>query len=235
MAVLKVILQSVIALVVLFLLSRMAGKRSIHKLNSFDYVNSITIGSIAAELATDLEQWELPLTAMVVFGLLIALVNWATCKSMRLRRIINGKPLILYENDTIQKDNLLKAKLDINEFLTQCRLAGFFDLFQIRCAVMETNGQISFLPKSLQRPATPQDLSLKPPEEGLFVSLIFDGKVLQQNLRSFGKDMQWLHTRLHAAGIGQVSEVFFACCDQNGNFRACRTPGKASERSVFEP
>jgi uncharacterized membrane protein YcaP (DUF421 family) len=234
MDILKVILQSVVSLAVMFVLTRIMGKRSIHQLNAFDYINSITIGSIAAELATNLEEWQKPLTAMIVFGLLTALIDWGTCKSMVLRRFFNGKPVILYENDAIQKQNLLKVKLDINEFLTQCRIAGYYDIFQIECAIMETNGQISFLPKSEQRPATPKDLSLAPEKETIFVSLVFDGKVLTQNLESFGKDMQWLRAQLHTAGIGQISEVFFACCDESGNFRACRAPAPGKEKSVFE-
>ncbi|MCI2047641.1 MAG: DUF421 domain-containing protein [Faecalibacterium sp.] len=235
MNILKVVLQSILSVAVLFILTRIMGKRSIHQMNLFDYINGITIGSIAAELATDLEEWEEPLTAMILFGLLTALIDWATCKSIPIRKFFNGKPVILYENDTILKENLLKVKIDLNEFLTQCRVAGYYDLFQLQCAIMETNGQISFLPKSDQRPVTPKDLSQKPEPETVFVSLIFDGKVLQQNLESFGKDMQWLRAELHTAGIGQISEVFFACCDACGNFRACRIPTPQKKKSIFEP
>ena len=154
MNIFKVLVQSVVSVAVLFVLTRIMGKRSIHQMNLFDYINGITIGSIAAELATDLEAWEEPLTAMIVFGLLTALIDWATCKNMMIRKFFNGKPVLLYENDTILKDNLLKVKIDLNEFLTQCRVAGYYDLFQLQCAIMETNGQISFLPKAEQRPAT---------------------------------------------------------------------------------
>ena len=234
MDIIKVVLQSFLSIGILFLLTQLTGRRSIHQLSAFDYINSITIGSIAAELATDLESWELSLTAMLIYGFVTALINWATCKSLWLRRHINGRPIILYESDMIQKDNLNKAKMDINEFLTQARLAGYFDLFQVKCAVMETNGQISFLPKSQQRPVTPQDLALKTEEASLPVSLIFDGRVLTQNLTSFGKDLRWLNEQLHAQKIGQTREVFYACCDENGNFRACRIPQGKNEKSVFE-
>jgi uncharacterized membrane protein YcaP (DUF421 family) len=230
----KVLIQSLLSITVLFALSRLTGRRSIHQLTTFDYINSITIGNMAAELATDLENWTEPLTAMLVFALLTAGVNWATCKSLRFRRILNGRPLLLYENDRILKDNLLHAKMDINEFLTQCRLAGYFDLGQIETAILETNGQVSFLPKSDQRPVTPQDLSLAPEKETLYISLILDGHVLPENLCAAGKDLRWLREQLHAAGIGQISEVFYACCDEGGRFRACREPGSRSDRSLFE-
>ena len=235
MEILQVVAQSFLSIAVLFFLARIEGKCSISQLTMFDYINSITIGSIAAELATNLEDWPKPLTAMLIYGLVTALIGWLRCKWLPLRRFVNGKPTILLENGLILKDNLLKVKLDINEFLTQCRVAGYFDLDQLKCVIMETNGLISFLPKAQQRPDTPKDLSLEPDEESLFVSLIFDGRLLRQNLENFGKNEQWLYEKLHAAGIGQISEVFLACCDESGNFRAYRIPKPGPEqKSVFE-
>ena len=231
----KVALQSLLSVAVLFGLTRLTGKRSIHQMSAFDYINSITIGSIAAEMATDLESWERPLTAMLLYGLLTAAVNFSVCKSLRLRRFFNGTPLILYENDTILKNSLRKAKLDLNTFLAKCRLAGYFDLSQLECAVMETNGQISFLPKAARRPATPQDFSLTPPAELLPVCLILDGSVLQENLRALGKDSSWLQAQLHAEKIGQISDVFFACCDGKGKFYACRKKSGEPPRARFAP
>ena len=108
MDILKVILQSLVSLAVLFGLTQLTGKRSIHQLNAFDYINSITIGSIAAELATDLESWQRPLTAMLIYGAATALTTWASCKSLRLRRFANGRPLVLYEDGVIFRDTLKK-------------------------------------------------------------------------------------------------------------------------------
>jgi len=232
MKILQVAVQSLLSIAVLFVMCRLTGKRSIHQLNTFDYINSITIGSIAAELATDLENWALPLTAMVVYGLCTALINHSTCKSQPLRRFFNGRPLVLYQHGVICRDNLLRAKLNLSEFVAQSRLAGYFDLQQLESAVMETNGQISFQPTAESRPAAPQDLGLAPPPESLFVSLIFDGCVLTENLHAFGRDERWLAAQLHAAGIGQTAEVLYACCSAQGTFRAYRQPraGKTAAR-----
>ena len=158
----KVIGTSLLSLAVLFLLCRLNGQRQISQMSLFDYINSITIGSIAAELATDLENWQRTLTAMAVYGAAIALIGYLTCKSLGLRKLLNGTPLLLFENGNLYKANLLRAKLDVNEFLTQCRVVGYHDLSQLAAVVLETNGQLSFLPKAEQRPATPQDLGLTP-------------------------------------------------------------------------
>ena len=76
----KVIGTSLLSLAVLFLLCRLNGQRQISQMSLFYYINSITIGSIAAELATDLENWQRTLTAMAVYGAAIALIGYLTCK-----------------------------------------------------------------------------------------------------------------------------------------------------------
>lgn len=81
--IINVVVASVVSLAVLFILTRLGGKRQIAQMNLFDYVNSITIGSIAAEMATNLEQWYRPLTAMIVYGIAAFAVHYGTCKTGR--------------------------------------------------------------------------------------------------------------------------------------------------------
>lgn len=218
----QVLITSVVSLAAMFLLTRLDGKRQLAQMSMFDYVNSITVGSIAAELATNLEQWYRPLAAMVLYGLALWLVHLVSCKSMTARRFLCGQACLLMDNGTIYKQELAKAGIDLNEFLGQARVAGYFDLNEIQCAVLETSGQISFLPKSQNRPATPQDLQLQTEKSGLWVDLVIDGRLLTNSLDKTGRNRDWLNTQLHRQSIGQLSEVFYAACDQNGNFFACR-------------
>ena len=74
--------------------------------------------------------------------------------------------------------------------------------------MLETSGQISFCPKSANRPATPQDLALQPDPASKWYDLVLDGKLIEENLRTSGKDRTWLNTQLSRAGIGQLSEAF---------------------------
>lgn len=212
----------VLSIVVLFGLTRLSGKRQIAQMSTFDYVNSITIGSIAAELATNLEQWYRPLTALVLYGLVTWLAHTAACKSLAARVFLNGRACILMENGTIYKSELARAGISISEFLGQARVAGYFDLNEVESAVMETSGQISFLPKSQNRPATPADLDLHPAAAATWTDLILDGVLQRQNLQAAGKDEKWLTMMLERQGIGQTSEVFYAACSKNDDFFACR-------------
>lgn len=218
----QVVLTSVFSLVMMFWLTKLGGKRQIAQMSPFDYINSITIGSIAAELATDLEAWYRPLAAMIIYGLATWLVHVVSCKSISARCFLGGRAAILMENGVIYKEELNQASIDLNEFLAQARIAGYFDLNEIESAILETSGQISFLPKSLNRPASPEDLELQPEPVSIWTDLIIDGVLQQENLKKSGYDAIWLKGQLHQKGIGQTSDVFYAACDKFGGFFACR-------------
>ncbi len=110
--------------------------------------------------------------------------------------------------------------MDVDEFLIECRINGYFDLSQIESAILEPNGRVSFLPVSEERPATPKDLGIKPAQEQIFANVIIDGQILEYNLRHAGKDINWLQQKLDGQNIKNVSDVFLATCDKDGNFHA---------------
>ena len=206
-----ILFTSLFSIIVLFLLAKLMGNRQVSQMSMFDYVNGITIGSIAAEFATSLEDdYWMPLTAMVVYGVTAALISYITCKSMAARKFINGKPVVLYENGKLYEKNLAAAKLDINEFLTQCRTAGYFDLADLQTAILETNGQVSFLPLAAQRPVTPEDLQMTPDPERPCVNVILDGTVIPKNLKYTGNDDVWLKKQLEAQHVTRIGDVFLA-------------------------
>lgn len=220
--ILQVLGTGALSIVVLFALTRLGGKRQIAQMSTFDYLNSITIGSIAAEMATDLESWYRPLTALLLYGIVTWVVHMAACKSLGVRKFICGQASVLMENGTIYKKELARAGIDLNEFLGQARIAGYFDLGEIQSAVLETSGQISFLPKSANRPLTPKDVKLRPEAASAWRDLILDGVLQWENLHAAGHSESWLATQLAREGIGQASEVFYAACDDAGSFFACR-------------
>lgn len=218
----QVVLTSLLSLVVMFVFTRIGGKRQIAQMSPFDYLNAVTVGSIGAELATDLEQWWRPLSALIIYILATWLVHYTACKSNAMRSFWSGRSLILMDDGVISKTALQRAAIDVNEFLGQARIAGYFDPNEIETAILETSGQISFLPKSLNRPLTPEDMQLHPDVAGIWYDLIIDGQLMQDNLKAVGRDERWLDAQLHAQGIGQRSEVFYAACDKADGFFACR-------------
>lgn len=212
---LKILLVAPLSYVALLLITKLIGYRQISQLNIFDYVNGITIGSIAAEMATELEEPHKPLLAMVVYGLLVLLTSVITSRSLKARRWLTGRTLVLLENGKLYRENLKKAKLDINEFLTQCRDSGYFDLNEIQLALLETTGKVSFLPKSQQRPATPQDMGVTVQQTLPQINVVLDGHVLADNLQYLGYDETWLDRQLKAQNT-TVGDCFLVTCDREG-------------------
>ena len=215
-----VIVLSLVSLVVLFLMTKLMGYRQMSQMSLFDYINGITIGSIAAEMATNLEDYHRPLAAMIVYRLAAVCLSLLSGKSIKARRFLNGKPLILLHNDILYEENLKKSKIDLNELLEQCRVSGYFDIAQLQTVILEGNGRLSFLPKSAERPATPKDLALTPEQEDLTAVLILDGHIMEGNLKHAGKEKKWLAAQLHAQGFPDAEHVLLATCDLNNKLTA---------------
>lgn len=212
-----IIALSLGSIVAIFILTKLMGYRQMSQMSMFDYITGITIGSIAAEMATSLEDsFTRPLTAMIVYALTAVLLSWLSSKSLKARIILEGKPLVLLNDGELYLKNLKKAKLDINEFLVQCRVNGYFDVSKIETAILEGNGKVSFLPKVSDRPVTPTDLKIVPPQDYMVANVIIDGKIMEDNLRQTGKDEKWLLTHIKGQGAESVEEVLLATCDING-------------------
>lgn len=228
-----VVLKAMIALVVLFILTKLEGSRQMSELSMFDYINGITIGSIAAELAIETDDFLVPLIAMITFGLGAMLLSWLSDKNIILRRLIEGRPYIIYQNGTLIYDNMKKNKIDINELLMMCREAGYFDLSELQSVILESNGKMSFLPKSQYRPTTPKDLGICTESAFLFANVILEGKLMEDNLRKTGRDKNWLLKQMEAQNIKSIEEVFLAICDGNDHCYFFRKENNPHISDVF--
>ena len=209
----QVLLTALLSIVVLFIIAKIMGHKQLAQFDFFDYITGITIGSIAAELATELEKPWKPLIAMVIYGVVALGLDVITGKLPRARKYINGSPTILMDRGKLYRDNMKKAKLDLSEFMLMCRQAGYFDLNDIQTAIFEYNGSLSILPVSARRPATPDDMGLTPPAAGICTEIIMDGRVLGENLKRMGLDINWLQKQLDEQGYKSPKEVFLGVCD----------------------
>ncbi|MBR0599621.1 DUF421 domain-containing protein [Sinanaerobacter chloroacetimidivorans] len=231
---LYVVYTSLGSIIVLFLLTKIMGNKQMSELSMFDYITGITIGSIAAEMATALEKFEKPLIAMLIYGLAAAFISIASYKSIVIRRVVTGKPVVLYDNGKLYNKNLKKSKIDVNEFLALCRSNGFFDLSNIETAILETNGKISFLPLSTQRPVNPGDLKLNPQQEKTVANVVIDGKIMHTNLKNTGKDENWLNIQMKSQGISNVKDAFLVTCDSDHQIKIYSKIETEYKRDIFE-
>ncbi len=211
----KVILTSVSSAVALFIIAKVMGHKQMSQLDFFDYITGITIGSIAAELATELEKPWKPLISMLVYGAITIILTLTTSKFPRMRKFINGTPTIVLNNGKLYRENMKKAKLDLSEFMVMCRQEGFFNLNDIQTAIFEYNGRLTVLPKATKRPINPTDMNLVPPSEKICTEVIMDGRVLDGNLKRMGLDIKWLQKELEVQGYKTPKQIFLGVCDDN--------------------
>lgn len=235
MDILKILSLSFGSLILLFILTKIMGNREMSQLTMFDYIVSITIGSIAAEMATSLESdFMEPVVAMIVYGLVTVFISYITCKSLNLRRFFTGRSRILLDNGKLYRKNFKSAKIDLNDFLMECRINGYFNLSDIQTAILEPNGRISFLPKTLKRPATPEDLNLSPSQENVVINVVLDGVLLKENLSKTGNNINWLENNLKEQGINDMKKVFLATCDNQNNLSVYVKLDKKNKHDYFE-
>ena len=215
MDILKVILTTLLSAAAIFITAKVMGHKQVGQLDFFDYITGITIGSIAAELATELEEPWKPLISIIIYGIISVVLSIITKKFPKMRKYINGTPTIIMDNGKLYRDNMKKAKLDLSEFMVMCRQAGYFNLNDIQTAVFEYNGRLSILPVSNKRPANPSDMNLAPPKETISTEVIMDGRILEENLKRLGLDITWLEKQLKTQGYHDEKEIYLGLYDNN--------------------
>jgi len=233
---LEVILRSILAVIFLMILARITGPKQISQLTFYDYVAGITIGSLAAVLCLerDVSIW-LPLIAIAIFTLFTLLFALLTTKSMVMRRLITGSSITLIEDGKINNAGLLRSHFDINDMLREIRNLGYFDLSQVKYAILETNGKMSVMPYDRYRPATPEDLKLKIDESSLAANVIVDGKIMFGNLKAMQKDEAWLMEELQKQEDGNaLKDIELATLDEDGELTIYEKQDKNTNRNVFQ-
>lgn len=213
---LMVIPRSLIALIFLYFITKMIGKKQVSELSLFDYVIGLSIGNFVAEMIVNMDvPYIYGLVAITTFGLFAFFINIITLKSMILRRFIIGTPTIIIQNGKLLEKNLKKSKMDINDLLEQTRIGGFFDINEIEYAILEANGKLSIMPKSINAPLTPKDMNLKPDKKDLVANVIIDSKIMMDNLNQMNKNIDWLEQELKVKGYRDKDKILLATLDIN--------------------
>ena len=215
MEIVKVIFTSLLSAVSLFIIAKILGHKQMAQLDFFDYVTGITIGSIAAELAIKFESPYKPLVAMVVYGVVAYSLTIIPHKFPKARKFINGTPTIIMDGGKLYRENMKKAKLELSEFMVMCRQEGYFDINDIETAIFEYNGRLTILPKSEKRPLNPKDMGISPKKVAICTEVIMDGRILHENLKRMGFNLEWLEKQLKSQRYESPREIFLGICDQN--------------------
>lgn len=232
----KYVLASLVSLASLFILTKILGNRQMSQVSMFDYVSSVAIGSIAGEMAVlSTDTIIHPLVSMLVFAVISYIISYITCKSIKLRRFFEGRAILMYRDGTLYEKNMLKAKIDIDELLSACRINGYFNLEDIQMVFLEPNGRISILPKAENRPATPKDMKIQADPASPFANVIMDGKIMYQNLENTGQSIDWVYNQLKQQGVKEIKNIMLATYDANNvKLNLYKKYFKRMKKDIFE-
>ena len=205
----EVALRTILVLIILFVLTKIMGKKQLSQMNFYDYLIGITIGSIASDISLDLEHNLISgIISLCIYAFSGVAVTYLCLKNLTLRKIILGTPTLLINKGNILIKNLRKEGIDINDLEEEARLNGFFELDKIDYAILETNGQISFLANIKSSYVTNENMNIKLKENSLDINLIQDGKILYENLEIIGKTSKWLDKKIKEKGYNNYKEIF---------------------------
>jgi len=215
---LVVVVRSIIAFFSLLIFARLLGKQQISQLNFFDYTLGITIGSIAAELTVNLSSRAWPhWVGLLSWAVLGYTMEFIAMKWRYAAKYIEGEPTIIIMNGKIMENALRKMKYNISDIMEQLRNKDVFDLTEVDFAIIESNGKLSVLKKTEYQNVTCKDLKIKKEKSGISTELIYDGILIEENLKQLNKDKKWLMNQLKSQGINDVSEVFLATLNPGGS------------------
>lgn len=214
----QILFRTTLAFVTLFVVARLLGKQQLSQLTFYEYVTGITMGDITASIAIDHDRSPIYfIIALVMFALLTYSMGVVAEKSRPLRKLIEGEPVILIHNGKILEHNMAKSHYNMENLMMQLRERDVFNITEVEFAIAETDGYLTVLKKSKDRPVTPADLGLQTKYEGIPSEIIVDGQVIYQNLQQNHLDEAWLAARLQSLGYNSPREIVYASLDADGN------------------
>ncbi len=214
-----VFVRALVLYIIVVICMRIMGKRQIGQLQPFELAIAIMISDLAAvpmqNTGIPLVNGIIPILTLLLVQLIMSLIS---LKSIRARAIICGKPSILIERGRIIEETLRKELYTLNDLLEQLRIKDMPNIADVEFAILETNGQLSVIPKSRKRPVTPEDLDIKTGYEGMTIDIIIDGHILSSNLKLAQKDEKWLMGELKRLHYDSPKEILYANIDSFGKF-----------------
>jgi uncharacterized membrane protein YcaP (DUF421 family) len=211
-----IIVRSFVFLALLFFMTKILGKKQISELSLFEYVSGITIGSIAGEAITGLEKNMFQgMIAIIIFSLATLFADVLALKSKSFRDFIEGRGTVFIKDGKVLEENLKKEKYTIDELSALLRQKDIYRVADVEFAVLEPRGTLSALLKKENRPLTPKDLQLKVPNEKEPQTVVMDGNILDEALRSAGKSRGWLTNELEKLEV-TLDNVFIGQVDSYG-------------------
>ena len=207
--------RTLILYTLLIAVIRFMGKRQIGQMEASEFVVTMLVANLASipmqDAGIPLFTGVIPILTVLAMELLLSGIS---LRSIRMRRLLCGKPVILIENGKIIQRNLKRTCVTLDELSGLLRQKDVLDPTTVQYAILETNGTLSVFPYPDQKPASAKDAEIAVGEQSLPVTVICDGKLLEHNLRISGKDQRWVDKILKEKGCLQ-KEVLLLAVDRS--------------------
>ena len=210
-------IRAIILYLLLLLAVRMIGKRQIGQMEASEFVVTMLVANLAAIPMQDVDiplySGVVPILTVLGAELVLASVSlW----SVRFRKVLCGKPVILVENGRILQQNLRSTRITLDELAGHLREKDVLDVRTVQYAILETNGNLSVFPYPSQMPASAKEAGVPTKSRYLPITIIEDGYLFRDNLRLAGKDEAWVHKVLGDYGAG-IAGTWLLSVDRGGN------------------
>ena len=196
--------RTILLYLILILVIRLMGKRQIGQMEPSEFVVTMLVANLAS---IPMQDGAIPLylgivPILTVLGLELVL-SALSLRSIKLRKLLCGKPVILIENGKILQENLRKTRVTLDELTGHLREKDVLDLRSVQYAILETNGNLSVFPYPKDRPANAREAGVQARRQYLPITIISDGKLLSENLAKAGKSIHWVQNvrRRQDAGL----------------------------------
>ncbi|MTI57678.1 YetF domain-containing protein [Geosporobacter ferrireducens] len=221
------LIRTLILYIVVLICMRLMGKGEVAEMQPFELVIMLMIAELAAlpmgDTGIPLMNGIIAIIALVFAQVSISMIN---LKSEKVRSIICGKPSILIDHGQINEKELKRLRISLNDLVEQIRAKDYPSVADVEFAILETNGDLSIIPKANKRTVTLEDLHLIGSYEGLPISLVIDGHINKDNLKKARLDIDWLLDQLSSRGIDDPKDVLFAYVDATNHFYVQRKQQK---------
>ena len=189
--------RTIVLYLVLIGVIRLMGKRQIGQMEASEFVVTMLVANLAA---IPMQDSGIPLYSglvpiLTVLGVELIL-SCLIMKSVVLRKLLCGKPVILIENGKILQDNLRRTRVTLDELTGHLREKDVLDIRAVQYAILETDGNLSVFPYPKEKPASAKDAGVQAKPQSLPVTIIEDGYLSRDNLLLAGKDELWLRQTL---------------------------------------
>lgn len=216
---LTLFIRAIVLYLVVIAVIRLLGKRQLGQLEPSEVAVTMLVADLAAfpmqEKNITVLTGVVPILAVLAMEVVLSFLSM---RSIKIRKMLCGKPVILMENGRFLQDNMRKNRVTLDELVSHLRQNNVIDPSVVQYAILETGGNLSVFLRGEERPATAKEAGVTPQPESLPVTIISDGRIMEENLRLAGKDSRWLQ-KILSKEKATPQETFLLTVDQDNQVR----------------